>query len=86
MNEEKFVVIAEDGSEKEFTILFSFELEEFGKKYVAYFEEGAEELFVSSYEPDGEGGELGHITDEAEWDKIEEVIEAFLLEDEIEEA
>lgn len=86
MNEEKIVIITEDGSEKEFNILFSFSLEEFGKDYVAYFGEGEEELYVSSYIQEDEGGKLDQITDENEWDRIEEVIEAFLLEDEVEEA
>ncbi|MFV0423976.1 MAG: DUF1292 domain-containing protein [Bacilli bacterium] len=86
MNDDKIVIITEDGSEKEFNILFSFSLEEFGKDYVAYFAEGEEELYVSSYVPEDEGGKLDNITDENEWDRIEEVIEAFLLEDEVEEA
>ncbi len=86
MNDDKIVVVTEDGTEKEFNILFSFSLEEFEKDYVAYFAEGEEELYVSSYVQDGEGGALDNITEEAEWDRIEEVIEAFLLEDEGEEA
>ncbi len=45
MNDDKIVIITEDGSEKEFNILFSFSLEEFGKDYVAYFAEGEEELY-----------------------------------------
>lgn len=86
--DDKIVVVGEDGKEVEYTILFSFESEEYEKSYVAYFAEGEEELFVSSYVPDaeGEGGDLGHITDEDEWDMIEEVIEAFLMEDEEENA
>ncbi len=86
MNDDKIILVTEDGSEKEFNILFSFSIEEYDKNYVAYFSEEEEELFVSSYVQDGEGGELGDITDEAEWDKIEEIVEAFLLEDEVEEA
>ncbi len=88
MTEDKITVVSEDGSEKEYTILFTFSLEEFGKDYVAFFEEGEEELFVSSYKQDGEedGGALGDITNDEEWNMIEEVIEAFLMEDEVEEA
>lgn len=85
MVDEKLTVINEDGTEKEYTILFTFKLEEYGKDYVAFYEEGEEDLFVSSYKPEDEdGGSLENVTDEAEWDMIEEVIEAFLLEDEVE--
>ncbi len=86
MNDEKITIVTEDGTEKEYNILFSFSLEEFEKDYVAYFSEDEEELFVSSYEQEDEGGKLDNITDEDEWDRVEEVIEAFLLEDEVEEA
>ncbi len=87
MNDDKLTVISEDGTEKEYTILFTFKLDEYGKDYVAFFEEGQEDLFVSSYKPEDEdGGSLENVTDEKEWDMIEEVIEAFLLEDDGEEA
>ncbi len=87
MEDNKIYIENENGVEVEYTILLTFESEEYGKHYVAYFEEGEEQLYVSTYDPnDNDSGELGAITDDSEWDMIEEVIEAFLMEDESEES
>ncbi len=87
LNEDKITVVSENGEEKEFTILLTFSSEEYEKDYVVFFEEGEDELYVSSYQQDdNEGGKLDDITDDEEWDMIEEVIEAFLVEGEGEEA
>ncbi len=87
MNDDKITIVSEDGQEKEYTILFTFKSEEYEKEYVVFFAEGEEELFVSSFtQDDNEGGRLDDITDDDEWDMIEEVIEAFLVEEDIEEA
>ncbi|MFV0498668.1 MAG: DUF1292 domain-containing protein [Bacilli bacterium] len=85
MNEDKIVIITEDGKEIEYNILLSFRIDDYDKDYVAYFGE-EEEIFVSSYVADGDGGNLFDIEDDKEWDRIEEVIETFLLEEDIEEA
>ncbi len=87
MEDNKIFIEDENGKEVEYTILLTFSSEEYNKNYVAYFEEGEEHLYVSTFDPnDTDSGELGAITDDSEWDMIEEVIEAFLMEDGSEES
>ena len=73
-------VTDESGNEKEMEILFTFEDEEKGRKYVVFAdpEDEGEEVFASAY--DDEGNLMPVETDE-EWQMIEEVIGA-LQEDE----
>ena len=70
-------VTDESGNEKEMEILFTFEDEEKGRKYVVFAdpEDEGEEVFASAY--DDEGNLMPVETDE-EWQMIEEVIGAFL--------
>jgi uncharacterized protein YrzB (UPF0473 family) len=86
-------IVDENGTEQLCEILHTVDSEEFGKSYVLYSlvgaeedEEGAVEIFASSYVPaeNGEDGELAPIETEAEWDFIESVLNA--IEDELEEA
>ena len=69
-------VTDESGNEKEMEILFTFEDEEKGRKYVVFAdpEDEGEEVFASAY--DDEGNLMPVETDE-EWQMIEEVIGAF---------
>ena len=68
-------VTDESGNEKEMEILFTFEDEEKGRKYVVFAdpEDEGEEVFASY---DDEGNLMPVETDE-EWQMIEEVIGAF---------
>ncbi|MEC1179843.1 DUF1292 domain-containing protein [Metasolibacillus meyeri] len=83
-------IVDESGNEQLCEVLHTFESEEFGKSYVLYSLVGAEEdadgqveIFASSFTPseNGEDGELEPIETEAEWDLIEDVLNA--LEDEL---
>ncbi|WP_107838768.1 DUF1292 domain-containing protein [Metasolibacillus meyeri] len=83
-------IVDESGNEQLCEVLHTFESEEFGKSYVLYSLVGAEEdadgqveIFASSFTPseNGEDGELEPIESEAEWDLIEDVLNA--LEDEL---
>ena len=69
-------VTDESGNEKEMEILFTFEDEEKGRKYVVFAdpEDEGEEVFASAY--DDEGNLMPVETDE-DWQMIEEVIGAF---------
>lgn len=69
-------VTDEFGNEKRMEILFTFEDEDHGKKYVVFVdpEEEGDEVFASAY--DDEGNLLPVESDE-EWQMIEEVIGAF---------
>lgn len=82
-------IVDESGNEQLCEVIHTFESEEFGKSYVLYSLVGAEEddegqieIFASSFVPseNGEDGELEPIETEAEWDLIEDVLNA--LEDE----
>lgn len=69
-------VVDEFGDEKRMEILFTFEDEEHGKKYVVFMDPEDEEgeVYASAY--DDEGNLLPVETDK-EWAMIEEVIGAF---------
>lgn len=81
LEENKIVVVDENVKEIEMEILFTFENDEFKRKYVLYVnpEDETGEVFVSVYTDEGE---LLEISDEKEWEMIEEVFEAFVIEHE----
>lgn len=78
MDEKTLTVINDDGTEEEMEILFTFNDDSTEKKYVLYVNPVDEtgEVFVSSYTDDGV---LENITDEKEWEMIEEVFNAFII-------
>lgn len=77
MNEEKIIIIDENGQEIEMEVLFTFDSDQTEKQYVLYFDPSDEDgqVFVSTYTADGE---LNAIDDEKEWDMINEVFETFM--------
>lgn len=81
MEENKLLVRDEDGREFEMTILFTFHDDRGGKDYVVYFDEKEEsgQLFAASYNDEGE---LFPVEGDEEIDHVNEVIEAFLSEQE----
>ncbi len=76
-------VVDENGNEKQMTILFTFENEEYRRKYVVFEDPLQEdgEVFASAYDDEGN---LLPIESEAEWSMIEEVIGAFADDEESE--
>ena len=80
MNEEKIIIIDENGQEVEMEVLFTFDSDQTEKQYVLYFNPASEdgEVFASAYTTDGE---LFPIEDEDEWDMINEVFETFMSQD-----
>lgn len=69
-------VTDELGNEKSMEILFTFEDEEHGKKYVVFADPDveSEEVFASAYD---DAGNLLPVESDEEWAMIEEVILAF---------
>lgn len=69
-------VTDELGNEKRMEILFTFEDEEHGKKYVVFADPDveSEEVFASAYD---DAGNLLPVESDEEWAMIEEVILAF---------
>ena len=72
MDANKIKVIDDDGKELEFDVLFTFESDDTGKKYVLYYDATAEEPQVYSSVYDDEG-HLYPVDTPEEWDMIEEV-------------
>ncbi len=81
MDVEKIQVIDDDGNELEFEVLFTFEDDENGKKYVLYYDANEEEpqVYSSIYDEDGH---LYPVDTPEEWDMIEEVFNSFIAQDE----
>jgi uncharacterized protein YrzB (UPF0473 family) len=73
----------DDGSEKDFEILFTYQSENSGKNYVFILDEG-DQVGVLEYVEQSEGqGNIIPISPEDEaWDELEEVFESFLEEQE----
>ena len=69
-------VTDELGNEKRMEILFTFEDEEHGKKYVVFADPDveSEEVFASAYD---DAGNLLPVESDEEWAMIDEVILAF---------
>ena len=73
-------MIDENGIEKEYDVLFTFESEETNKHYIAYTDnttdaEGRLTVFASTFDPTQDNVELKAIETEKEWKIIETVLE-----------
>lgn len=81
LNEKQMVVTDEAGVDHLVNILFTYTNEERGKSYVVFYEESnKEELIAMIY--DEETKELSDIEDDEEFAEVEEVLAAFLDEQE----
>ena len=77
LNEKQMVVTDEAGVDHLVNILFTYTNEERGKSYVVFYEESnKEELIAMIY--DEETKELSDIEDDEEFAEVEEVLAAFL--------
>lgn len=75
----KFIVKDENGEEKEFYKLFTFDSEETGKSYIAYTDNSTDEkgnviIRANTYDPTGEDLSLQPLTSEKEWKVIENIL------------
>ncbi|XMB85156.1 DUF1292 domain-containing protein [Mycoplasmatota bacterium WC44] len=80
MNENVLSIQLEDGTEMLCEILFTFHSEDYDKSYVLYVPLDDEEgnVFASSFVESDDGmGELEDVTDDKEWEMIEEVLNTF---------
>ena len=77
MEANKIQVIDDQGNEKEFEVLFTFNNEELGKQYVLYYDTTVEEpsVFASIYD---DAGQLFPIETPEEWEMVEEVFQSFM--------
>ncbi len=84
MEERTFTVIDEEGKEIEFEVVLTFKNPETLKSYVIYKLPGDEneEVFAAIYDEKSTlGGNLTPIETDAEWDTLDEVLNAFINEE-----
>ena len=76
MDENKIIITDENGDEKVFNILFTYENEERGVNYVFFFDpKDPENVIPMRYNEDGT---LEDILDDEEYDEVEEVFNAYM--------
>ena len=81
--ENQIQVTTDDGVTNIFNILFTYENEQRGKKYVFYYPlDNEEEVLLSSYDDEGN---LFEVEDDEEYDECEEVFNAFIEDPKIQE-
>ena len=80
MKENQITIVDENGNEVVMEILLTFHLDQFNKDYVAYYNPLLEEMevYVDSYDEDKN---LYAVESDEEWDMIDEVIGAFVDEE-----
>ena len=79
MEAEKFMLDTENGH-IECEVLMTLKLEEYQKNYLVYTDNTKDEeqqlnIFISSFEPEKENGELNDITDQQELETVSNYIE-----------
>lgn len=79
-NENKLIVIDEEGKKKEYEVLVTFESEETGKNYIVFTdntldENGNIKVYANIYTPDNGGSPLLPIESEEEWKIIQNILE-----------
>lgn len=85
LKENQLTVIDENGNETLCQILFTFESETTGKKFVVFYpladlenDDDQIELSAAMYTEGADGnGELHEITEESDWEEVENAIEEF---------
>lgn len=88
-DQEFITLVDEEGNEELYQILLTFESDEFEQSYVIVYPANASEddeleLFAFRYEDPDQGleGKLSDVETDEEWDMIEEVIGAFMEDEE----
>lgn len=80
LEEQKFTVVNSEGDEVECEALFRFESDETHKNYIVYTdnsqdEEGNTRVYASIYTPGEEKTKLEPIETDAEWNKIQQILD-----------
>lgn len=79
MEKNSFTVIDQNGEEKSYDVLFTFDNDETKKSYIVYTdntldEKGNIEVYASIYDPKDPKSKLEEITSEKEWKVIETIL------------
>ena len=80
MKKNTFTLLDENGNEKEYEVLFTYECDQTEKNYIAYTDNSKDEngdtvVYASIYHQEDSTGRLEAIEDEREWKIIEAVLE-----------
>ena len=80
MEKNSFTIIDDDGVEKSFDVLFTFDNNETKKSYIVYTDntldkEGKVQLYASIYDPKNPHSDLKEIKTDKEWKIIETILE-----------
>lgn len=77
----RIMVTLDDGTEKEMTILLTFNDKNSNKDYVLYYDDNDESGSVFAFQYDKEGN-LIPLSEQKEWDLVQEVFDAYMSEEE----
>lgn len=91
VNENYITLVDDEGNESLYEILLTFDSEDYEKSYVFIYPAGSgedEEVEIQAYaylpsDQEDDAGTLQAIEDVDEWDMVEEVLSAFLMEEDI---
>lgn len=80
MEKNSFTLIDENGNEKVYDVLFTFDSEETNKSYIVYTDNSKDatgniQVFASTYDPNDPNSKLGSIETDKEWKVIETILE-----------
>lgn len=73
------ITVLKEGKELECDVLFSFDCEENGKRYLGYTDNsysnnGRKNIYISSYDPVAGSGVLNSLTDDNELSLVQEIL------------
>ncbi len=78
MEENTFVLTADDGKEVVCEILFTYHSDEFNKDYVIFQPSGEDQLSAACYiEDNGTNGHLEAVESDEEWAMLEELVDDY---------
>lgn len=80
MKDNSFTIIDDNGVEKTYDVLFTYESEETGKHYIAYTDNSLDEtgnvqVYASTFDPTNPNSRLEAIETEKEWKIVETILE-----------
>ena len=74
-----FEIVNDKGEKLQCEVLFTFDSDETNKSYIVYTdntfdEDGNQKVYANTYDPEGKNSELKPITEEKEWQIIENIL------------
>ncbi|WKF85789.1 DUF1292 domain-containing protein [Lacticaseibacillus pantheris] len=92
-DDQQITLIDDNGNEELYNVLFTFDSDDYGKSYVLLYPEGIDDddddvqIEAFSFTPDENGdasaGDLFPIEDDDEWNMVEEVLNTFLADEDM---